>query len=71
MYVLGYKIIIMFVNFKKKKSIKRGIDGYLSILVFVRKCWGVLCLDFKFYFKVLILFGDFFNFNFCFLLFDS
>lgn len=71
MYVLGHKITTTFVNFKKKKSIKRGIDGHLSTLAPVRKCWGVSCLDFKLHFKVLTPFGDPFNSNSRFLLFDS
>lgn len=70
MYVLGHKITTTFVNLKKK-SIKRGIDGHLSTLALVRKCWGVSILDFKLHFKVLTPFGDPFNSNSRFLLFDS
>lgn len=61
MYVLGHKIT----------TTERGIGGHLSTLVLVRKCWGVSCLDFKLHFKVLTPFGDPFNSNSRFLLFDS
>lgn len=69
MYVLGHKITTTFVNLKK--SIERGIGGHLSTLALVRTCMGVSCLDFKLHFKVLTPFGDPFNSNSRFLLFDS